>query len=72
MLVIDIPKIPNICGYIFHFSLFTLHSSLTSGPLLLRFKSVSKPFQVRFMEWEVNGSYKGLTTDLLGRYIEGK
>ena len=50
---------------------FTFHCSFASGPFLLRFKPVAKPFQVPFMEWEVNGTYKGVTTDLLGRKVGG-
>lgn len=38
-------------------------------PSQVRFKSVPGPFQVRSYEWEVNGTYNGFTTDLLGRYI---
>ena len=45
-----------------------IYSSL-SGPFQVRFRSVSGPFQVRSYEWEVNGTYNGFTTDLLGRYI---
>ena len=33
------------------------------------YSSLSGPFQVRSLEWEVNGTYNGFTTDLLGRYI---
>ena len=38
-------------------------------PSQVRSRSVSGPFQVRSYEWEVNGTYNGFTTDLLGRYI---
>ena len=38
-------------------------------PLLLRFKSVASPMQVRSLEWEVNGSHMGLTWDLHGTYM---
>ena len=38
-------------------------------PSQVRSRSVSSPFQVRSYEWEVNGTYNGFTTDLLGRYI---
>ena len=65
MLVINIPKIPNICGCIFHFSLFTFHL------LLVRFSFASNPFLLRsysHSKWAKNGSYMGLTTDLHGRY----
>ena len=45
-----------------------IYSSL-SGPFQVRSRSVPSPFQVRSYEWEVNGTYNGFTTDLLGRYI---
>ena len=59
-LVIYILIIPDICGYIFHSSLFTYFWS-ASPSLLIRFSSHSRTIG----SWEVNGSYYGLTWELL-------
>jgi hypothetical protein len=40
-------------------------------PSQVRSKSVPSPFQVRSYEWEVNGTYNGLTTDLQRTYLGG-
>jgi len=48
--------------FVFSVFKYTLSSQVRS-------RSVSGPFQVRSYEWEVNGTYNGFTTDLLGRYI---
>ena len=59
--------------FVFSVFKYTLPSQVRSrsvpGPFQVRSKSVSSPFQVRSYEWEVNGTYNGFTTDLLGRYI---
>ncbi len=50
--------------------LFKLRYAFVLPPLFLRFKSVSKPFQVRSLEWAKNGTYMGVTRDLHGTWRE--
>ena len=50
--------------------LFCLRYDFALPPLLLRFKSVSSPMQVRSLEWEVDGSHMGLTWEEEGMLIE--
>ena len=37
----------------------------------VRFSFATNPLLIRSIEWELNGTYNGFATDLLGRYIEG-
>ncbi len=45
------------------------NSKAVMPPLILRCKSVVSPFQVRFKSVPKNGTYMGVTRELLGNYL---
>ena len=52
-------------------TLFIVRYAFVIPPLYLRFKAVSKPFQLRSLEWVKNGIYMGVTRDLHGTHERG-
>ena len=52
-------------------TLFIVRYASVVPSLFLRSTFASKPFQVRFLEWAKNGTYKRVTRDLHGTHERG-
>ena len=58
----------DLSGFFIFPVVVSLNCLLTNSLVIyLRYAFASNPFQVRSLEWELHGTYYGLTWDLLGR-----